>query len=163
MNPYISYFAFAFLATISFAILFQTPKKDVWKCGIVGAVGWCVYKYMAGAGYQSFGANFAASFALTVVGGFFAGLGRKPHSMFVATGVIPLVPGLKLYDGMCGLVLGNYDEGTKILLSAGTDAIAIAVGVMLGASIFDILDRLQLKKKLMQRDSTDWDWPGEKL
>ena len=33
----------AFLSTITFAIIFHTPRKEWLCCGFTGAVGWLVY------------------------------------------------------------------------------------------------------------------------
>ena len=39
-------FIVAMFATISFAILFNAPKKEVFYCGFTGAFGWIVYYLM---------------------------------------------------------------------------------------------------------------------
>ena len=40
---FIIQFVIAMLATISFAVLFTAPKKEIVYCGLTGAVGWIVY------------------------------------------------------------------------------------------------------------------------
>lgn len=151
MNLYILDFAFAFFATAAFAVIFYTPKKDVWLCGLVGGIAWWVYKCIVGAGFQSFAANFTASFVLALVSGFFAYKGRKPLVMFLSSGAITLVPGLGLYDGLCAIALKNYDAGGKIFLNAGIDAISIAVGLMLGTSIYNIAAEWQRRELISKK------------
>ena len=43
-------FAVAILATVCFAVAFQTPRRHFWCCGLTGAVGWLVYILCTAAG-----------------------------------------------------------------------------------------------------------------
>lgn len=141
-------FVLSFIGTAAFALLFQSPKKLVWMCGVAGAVAWCTYIYMIPFCDSSFGPNLVASIALSLVAGVFAVFAKKPMPMFVATGVLPLVPGIKLYQGMHYLFVedGAYSIGMKKLMDAGSDSIAIALGLMLGVSIFQFIRVRQLSK-----------------
>lgn len=142
------HFLFAFVATAAFGVLFQAPRHTLALCGIVGAVGWCAYKYLLFyEDYSSFYANFVATVALSIVAESFARLAKEPSTIFIATGVIPLVPGLGMYKGMEKIIAGSYEVGMNILLTAGTDSMAIALGVMLVASIFHFL-RLRALREL---------------
>lgn len=142
---------FSFIATAAFGVLFQAPKHTLWMCGLVGAVGWCVYKY-TGQSYSSFYANLIATITLTVLCELFARFAKEPATIFIATGVIPLVPGLGMYKGMNKIISNSYDEGMSILLTAGTDSMAIALGVMLVASIFRVLRVKSLTKYREQNE-----------
>lgn len=144
---YYEAFIFSFIATAAFGILFQAPKRTLWMCGLVGAVGWCVYKYV-GQSYSSFYANLVATVALSVMCEIFARVSKEPATIFIATGVIPLVPGLGMYKGMNKIISNSYDDGMSILLTAGTDSVAIALGVMLVTSIFRVLRVKSLQKQL---------------
>lgn len=133
-------FIFSFLATAAFGILFQAPKRRLWMCGIVGAVGWCIFKFlMQDLEYTSFYANLVATVALSVLSELFARWAKEPSTIFIATGVIPLVPGLGLYKGMSKIIIHAYDQGMEILITAGTDSMAIALGVMMVASVFRVI------------------------
>jgi len=148
MLYFVKNFVLSFIGVSAFALLFQSPKKLVWMCGVVGAVAWCVYVYMTSFCDRSFAPNLFASIALSLVAGFFAVFAKKPMPMFVATGVLPLVPGIKLYQGMHYLFVedGKYSIGIKKLMDAGSDSIAIALGLMLGVSIFQFIRVRQLSK-----------------
>ena len=43
MLHYVQAFVFAFLATVAFGVLFQGPKRILWRSGIIGALGWARY------------------------------------------------------------------------------------------------------------------------
>lgn len=145
MINYLEAFIFSFLATAAFGIIFQAPKRTLWLCGMAGAVGWCIYKYM-GQDFSSFYANLAATIVLSVMCEIFARITKEPTTIFIATAVIPLVPGLGMYKGMNKIISNSLDEGMSILMTAGTDSLAIALGVMLVASIFRVLRVNSLKK-----------------
>ena len=40
---YFAHFVVAVIATISFGITFQMPRRHYLACGLTGAVGWMVY------------------------------------------------------------------------------------------------------------------------
>lgn len=131
------HFIFSFIATAAFGVLFQAPRRTLMMCGLVGALGWCIYKYTSlQMGFSSFYANLMATIALSFVAETFARMSKEPATIFIATGVIPLVPGLGMYKGMNKIIEHYYEQGMDILITAGTDSMAIALGIMLVASIF---------------------------
>ncbi len=130
-------FILAFLATVSFGILFQAPRKTLWTMGFIGAVGWVVFVLLRqGMEYTSFNANFVAALTIAVLSEASARLFKQPTTVYLVPGIIPLVPGLGMYKGMNQIIANNYDVGMSILLTACTDAGAIALGLMMVASIF---------------------------
>ena len=54
----------AFIATIAFAIIFHTPRKEYVFAGITGGAGWLVYLASMGFGADTVIASFFASVAL---------------------------------------------------------------------------------------------------
>ena len=129
----ITSFIFAFIATMAFAVLFQSPKKILLTDGLIGAVG-CDQM-----GYSSFYANFFGTLALALLSELSARIFKQPATVFVIPGIIPLVPGLGIYKGMFAVINNDYNGGMSILLTAITDSCAIAVGVMLVSSLFRVL------------------------
>ena len=133
-------FFFAFIATAAFAVLFQAPKKSLPISGIIGAIGWVAFVYIRKElGYNSFPANFCATVLLSLASELSARFFKQPSTVFIIPGVIPLVPGLGMYQGMTQLIEKQYDLGMSILLTAILDAVAIALGVMVVTSFFRVL------------------------
>ena len=133
MNIFLE-FIYAFFATISFAVIFQVPKRVLTSCGIVGAAGWVTYSVLLHTlGSKLFCAYFVASLVVTFLAEFFAQVKKEPATIFIATGIIPLVPGLALFQGVSTIVSGSEDFSK--LCEAGSGSIAIALGVMLISSI----------------------------
>lgn len=143
----ITSFAFAFVATMAFAVLFQSPRKILLTDGLIGALGWIVFISLRDQlGYSTFNANFLASVALALVSELSARIFHQPVTVFVIPGIIPLVPGLGIYKGMFALINNNFSDGMTILLTAGMDSCAIALGIMLVSSLFRVL---KIRKEIL--------------
>ena len=148
---YFTSFGFAFIATASFGILFQAPRKSLPVSGVIGAVGWVVYCYIRkDLAYDSFYAMFFATVALSLLSELAARIFKQPVTIFVIPGIIPIVPGLGMYRGMAAIIENNYDTGMNILITTGMDASAIALGMMLMTSVFRVIKISKDHERLLQ-------------
>ncbi|MEG0798526.1 MAG: threonine/serine exporter family protein [Acidaminococcaceae bacterium] len=142
---------FALLATMAFGIIFNAPRKTLPALGFVGAAGWAVFILMRDVlGYSSPVSNFGGTMVLAVLSELFARLFRQPVTVFAIPGIIPLVPGLPIYQGMVYLLMNAYGIGMEKLISASVDAGAISLGILLISSLFRVFkvrrDKLFLAK-----------------
>ncbi|MDD4321668.1 MAG: threonine/serine exporter family protein [Acidaminococcaceae bacterium] len=127
---------FAFIATIAFGKLFNTPRRVLVLGGLVGAIGFAVYIYMKDVlGYSSMLSNFAGTIVLSIISEVFARIFKEPVTVFSIPGIIPLVPGLPLYRAMNFFMLNAYNVGMEKMVQASLDATAIALGILLISSI----------------------------
>ena len=123
---------FAFIATIAFGKLFNTPRRVLVLGGLVGAIGFAVYIYMKDVlGYSSMLSNFAGTIVLSIISEVFARIFKEPVTVFSIPGIIPLVPGLPLYRAMNFFMLNAYNVGMEKMVQASLDATAIALGILL--------------------------------
>lgn len=129
-------FGFAFVATVSFGILFQCPKRMLWPGGVIGGIGWVLFTGLRSLAVHSFSANFIATICIALLSELAARRFREPVTVFNIPAVIPLVPGLGLYRGMYFILENAGSYGTEVLLSAVLDACAIALGIMMVAGVF---------------------------
>ena len=95
---YFAHFVVAVIATISFGITFQMPRRHYLACGLTGAVGWMVYIF----GVELFAlspaiATLVATLPLTGCARFFAIRHKAPVTIFLLPGIFPLVPGAGIY------------------------------------------------------------------
>lgn len=126
----------SFFATISFAILFTAPKKEVFFCGLTGATGWMVY-YVATHFYDMHLvlASGVATFCLTILARCFAVMRKTPVTVYLLPGIFPLVPGAGIYYTAYYLFIGNTQlsgfKGLETLEIAG----AIVFGIIFGFGI----------------------------
>ncbi len=149
---FISAFIFSFLATAAFGILFYAPRRSLLVSGVIGAVGWVVFVLLRHhLDYNSFFANFAATVIIALGSEFAARIFKQPVTIFVIPGIIPLVPGLGMYQGMTKIIEKSFEDGMSVLLTAATDAAAIALGMMFMTSAFRVLKISRSRKQRLER------------
>lgn len=130
----------SFLATVGFAAFYSSPQKSVLPTGIIGMIGWIIYftmeTYMA---TSKFLAAFVASLTVSILGEISAKIYKKPATLFVVPGLLPLVPGAGVYYTMFELVNKNVSNsvntGLETLLVAGALALGIIVSSVFSNSI----------------------------
>ena len=121
----------AFLSTITFAIIFHTPRKEWLCCGFTGAVGWLVYVVCVHFGLDVATASFFATLALAWFARVFAFWRKAPVTVFLITGIFPLVPGAGIYYTGYHLFMSD----NSLALDKGLETIKIAVAIALGIGI----------------------------
>ena len=90
-------FFIAGVGTLCFAVLFACPRKSLFFCGLVGAVGWFVYELAVMLGADSAAASLLAVIPLTLLTRVFAITLKMPVTVFLLPGIFPLVPGAGIY------------------------------------------------------------------
>lgn len=86
----------AMMGTIAFSLLFGVPRKYYIWCGLIGGAGWAVY--VLASGYVSgAGASFAATVVVIFLSRAAAVVNRCPVTIFLISGIFPLVPGAGIY------------------------------------------------------------------
>lgn len=128
-------FLFAFCSTIGFCILFHVPRKHIISASFVGACGWVTYTYFINSGSGSVLACFAGSFIVALLSDIFSRCFKDAATLFIIPGILPLVPGANMYYTMLAILEGDTQKtaaiGTETILMAG----AIAVALLVVASI----------------------------
>ena len=140
MMHYLMAFLFAFLATVAFGVLFQGPKRILWRSGLIGGLGWIVFIGLKEIfSVHSFSANFLATVVIALASEIFARVWKEPTTVFEVPAIIPLVPGFGMYRGMNYILQDYVGYGTEVLLEAALDSCAIALGIMMVAGVFRAL------------------------
>lgn len=117
----------AIAATISFSALFGVPRRFYLFCGIIGCVGWEVYCFLlapCGAAIAAFLATAAVIFLsrLTAI------WQHCPATIFLISGIFPLVPGTGVYWTSYYLVTDQL----SLAVENGYQALKIAFAIVLG-------------------------------
>lgn len=137
----------AFIASGSFAVIFQTNKRHLLKVCIAGLLSYFVFytvKFFIG---PLFLAAFISTFAVSLYGEISARTSHAPALIFIVAGLIPTVPGGDSYYSMKYLIMGDSQNALKYLGNTGATAIGIALGIVCCSVIFGIInDRLRQKK-----------------
>lgn len=128
-------FFFSFLATVGFSIFFNSPKKSLLPAGIIGAIGWTVYIILFNFTKNSILSNFLAATLISLLSEILARKMKFPAILFVIPGILPLIPGLGLYNTMLSLVEGSYSNA----ISIGTDALFVSASIAMGVLLITSL------------------------
>ena len=125
---FIIQFIVAMIATISFAILFSAPKQELLFCGLSGAIGWLFYFIIVGAGLSPVFGSLLGTLILTLFSRTMAVIRRCPATMFLLTGIFPLVPGAGIYYTVYALI----NEENQAFSSNGLQTLEIALAITFG-------------------------------
>lgn len=140
----------AFMIAGGYAISTHSRIKGILLSGLTGSAGWAVYVY----GQEHFVRIIAIFIAAIIVGAGATLLSRwlrTPATMLITAGVIPLVPGLALSNGLMAVILrnaqntGQLGSGSELLFDALLIALAIAAGASMGRLITRPLRRTLVK------------------
>ena len=86
-------FLLAGVGTLCFGVLFAIPRHTRFACALTGAVGWGVYALAVLLGADTMAASLIAVIPLTLLARFLAIAQRAPVTVFLLSGIFPLVPG----------------------------------------------------------------------
>lgn len=128
-------FIAAFAGSYSFAILFNSPRKQRSTGGLTGAVGWVAYLAFLNYGLSRLSATFAAAVVVAIISETAGRLRKAPVTIFLLPGIIPLVPGADAYLAMLAFSRGDWASGIDITVKTLFLAAAIAGGSILTGSI----------------------------
>ena len=119
----------AFIGSLGFGLLFGLRMKHVFWAALGGMIAWGIYLGVYALIPELFLANLCASVFAVTYAELMAHLRKCPATLFVVTGVVPMVPGGTLYRTMDFAVNGDLETaavyGHKTLIVA----LAIAAGI----------------------------------
>ena len=144
--PVYMHFLYSTIATIGFSVFLNAPKSALIPAGLTGGIGWSVYYFFIHTTNNDILANFLASILVALISEILARKLKYPAILFVIPGIIPLVPGLGMYNTMLYLVQSNYElaisKGANVLFIGG----AISLGVLAVTSLSRTLNIVSLAK-----------------
>ncbi|AHV97040.1 threonine/serine exporter family protein [Paenibacillus sabinae] len=120
----------SFIASATFCILFNTPKRMLFQCGLAGMLGWMVF-LLLDPEWKSVVATFFATVVVGAVSQIFARSFKTPVIIFSVGGIIPLVPGGLAYDAMRRFIEDDYNTALEAAVQAFLLSGAIATGLVL--------------------------------
>ncbi|KMK94394.1 threonine/serine exporter family protein [Rossellomorea marisflavi] len=134
----------SFISAAAFGIIFNAPKQSLFKCGIVGMLGWMIYIVLFTVEIDTVIATLAASFVVAVVSQIFAKMYKTPVIIFSVAGIIPLVPGGIAYDAMRNFVQNDYNMAMNLAAKAFMISGSIAIGLVFSEVINQVIRNAKL-------------------
>lgn len=129
----------AFFGSIFPVILFNIDRRKIIWTGFSGAFGWAVYLLVYNYNNSPVMASFCGAFTVGMYSEILARRLKTPTMQFSVPGIFPLVPGLTAYSTVNYIVEQKYNEafskGMQVLGVAG----AIAFGIMLATTTFNLI------------------------
>ena len=107
------------------------PRRLLPYCALVGGVGWLVYELAVLLGADSTTASLLAVIPLTLLTRVLAILLKAPVTVFLLTGIFPLVPGAGIYYTAYYFIQSN----NALALSNGISTFKIAVVLATGIAL----------------------------
>lgn len=118
----------AAVGTIAFCLLYSVPPKHYLACGLIGMAAWLFYGLTTRLGLSSSMAVFAGTLVAVLLSRAMAVRRQCPATVFMITGVFPLVPGAQIYWAAYYLVTNQFD----LALNSGFSALKAMIAIVLG-------------------------------
>jgi uncharacterized membrane protein YjjP (DUF1212 family) len=122
------------IAAAAFAVASYSPWRVVTPIALIAAVAALTSQAVAYAGFDRTWAAGVAALLIGVVSYGVAGRARVPPLVVVVSAIVPLLPGLSIFRGL-SLLTAEGDaptQGVLAMVAAGSVALALAAGVILG-------------------------------
>lgn len=129
----------ALLGSIGFGILFNLRGTRLMLAGLGGMLGWIIYLILFHFTGQEVMCYGIATILTTLYSQALARIVKSPATLFLVPSVVPMLPGGYLYYTMLYAVQGNWDAFLSQGILTLSTATAIAVGMMLGSSLYSTI------------------------
>lgn len=116
-----------FAGTIAYAVLFNVPKRYYLSCGLTGLAGWLVFASVDSRGSSAVAA-FLGALVVVLISRMLTVRMKCPITIFLVSGIFPLVPGAGVYYTAYYLVTNQLGLAAQ----KGLDSVKTAFGIVLG-------------------------------
>ena len=125
----------AFISCLGFGVLFNVQKRTLLLAAVNGAIGWVILLSLDIPQVSYIFANLLSALVVGLLAELFAVIQKTPATSFIVIGIIPLVPGFRVYRSMLFFVRGNLDKVISDGVHSFFMAVAIEFGIILSTSI----------------------------
>lgn len=124
----------SFAGTLAFSILFNVPRRFYFFCGLTGTAGWVAYCLLLP--YTSpVMATFLGTIVVVLMSRVLAVWRKCPITVFLISGIFPLIPGTYVYYTAYHFVTNNLREAVNYGIDSLKLAFAIVLGIVFVVSI----------------------------
>ena len=146
MTELLIYTLSGLIGTVGYTLINRMRLRRIALASLGGALSvavWFVCLYFTDNVFLS---NLAGAFVVTVYSEIMARVCKAPATIFLVPGIIPLVPGGRLYYTMAALVSSDMEGFRQNGFQTVEIALGIAVGIVLVSTIFSYIRSLRLEK-----------------
>lgn len=123
------------LATVFFAMLLGQPKETLVYSALIALAGYVTYALL-GRGMLAF---FLSGLVVGILCEIIARIKKKTTTLFLVSGIIPLVPGLGLYRAAILLAEKDYNGSLRTAIDAFGGIGAVALAITLSTALFSFV------------------------
>ena len=118
-------------AVIFYSLLMNSPKQLIKFTAVISGLGYIIYDIFRYFVESEILGYFIATLFIAIIGEVMARIKKMPSTIFVFPAIIPLVPGIGLYQTMLKLVQNDFSaaltQGVQTVFIAGAIAVAVAI------------------------------------
>lgn len=135
-----------FFGACGFALLFRVRRERIFWATVGGGLVCIVYVVCVKYFDHEFFQNLFPALAGAVYSEIMARLTKSPTTTFLASAIIPLVPGGKLYYTMYYFIVSDKPAFSQALTETARIAAGLAVGVILVSILVHIINHRRFKQ-----------------
>ncbi len=132
-----------FCAALAFSCLMNQPKSTMLVSSLIAAAGYALYLLLD--------RGVLAYFLVTVMIGFgcelYARIMKRTATLFVTGAIVPLVPGIGLYNTMLYVVDGDYYNAVNTGAATVLGICGIALAITMSSVLFSAFGHSEKKKE----------------
>ncbi|KYZ78276.1 hypothetical protein AXX12_01670 [Anaerosporomusa subterranea] len=125
-----------FCMGLAIGVLYRIPRAVLPYASGNGVFAWLVVTGLSALGAKLVLATFFGSLAAALSSELLARRLKKPATIFLLPGFIPLVPGREAYATMANIVNGHYTQGVAIGVQTVLIGGAIAFGIFASTTVY---------------------------
>lgn len=138
---------FSFIGCVGFAILFNIHGPGGLLCALGGALSWAVYCITVELGSTEIMAYFWSALFASLYSEVMARVRKYPAISYLVVSIFPMIPGAGVYYTMNYAVRGEMELFAEKGMHTAAIAGIMAVGILLGSSVFRMYSDWKLHKK----------------
>lgn len=125
-----------FIGTTAFAVLYNVPKRFYLSCGITGTLGWLMFVMTKDFSSVEV-ASFLGALVVVLISRILTVYMKCPITIFLVSGIFPLVPGAGIYYTVYYLVTDQLSQAAL----KGIESVKIAFAIVLGIAFIVSIPR----------------------
>lgn len=138
---------FSFIGCVGFSILFNVHGPGIFLCSAGGIIVWAAYAVALNGTGNDIIACFWGALTGSVFSEIMARIRKFPAITYMVVSIFPLIPGAGVYYTMNYAVLGQMDQFASKGMHTAAFAGILAVGILLGSTVFRMYSDWKRKPK----------------
>ena len=119
----------AFFTALFTGVTLRTPPAAWLAVGLTGMLGWSVSELLSARHFPDLLAAVSGAIVVGTIAEIMARIQKQPVTVYIVSGIIPLVPGTVAYNSMLQFLAKNFNQGLSLAFKAFLIASYLAAGL----------------------------------